>query len=685
MASNIKLNRKTYSFDGGINTFDSPNDISDNQLQAGNNVIFNNGNLTTRCGISPISEYRFGKYSASGNLIKSLTVTDTFFTYNGSLCKVAYDVWSDSVNFSDINIYLIFSNSTKKSLGKITVNKISGVFYPFQSVFFTVGKPTSGSGLYAFIRCSQNSESYNSGALKIYECSSNFSTFSELNENNFYAPTAFINGTGNNYKTAKKNGVVFDTSKKFPETDNMLTGKFKAYFSTDGYSSQFKLPFWKLNAQKPSVIRFYANTGSYAEWNLPANTQTATVNFNGAQVTATLNCTSGCVRFSSGNTDYAMPRANNTSANNLVVFASKVAPNDFATIVSSENSFAFGDSTFLYGNKVNKNEVYGFNPNNPLYFPKTEKCSVGNYKTDVLSLKSINNNLYAFKEDGIYKVAVTKNIQTNNFSLPNGDPDKKSYTAKLSCDTVSEEMGCLAKNSIKNCKNAILFLANDKKVYSLSGNSGLGEVSLPVNKELESISVAAANKAFCIKNNSSYMLFFENKCFLFDYKDYSFGSSNGKGEHIKWYKQTYPEGHIYEGGFEFGGVPYLVCSDTQKKVCYAYKFTGEYDEIADYYADEFTKIKKEIDFCFETKNYDFDNPLLKKDVKSFDMFVSGYGTFKIIISADGFVSEHNIVIKSSDNIIKILPLMPLLYNINLKISGKSPFKISKTQFNYLVK
>lgn len=688
MARTAKL-FKNYSLCEGINISASKEKTDDKSFAFTNNTVYENGKLTTRKGLIPAGDVYLGNYDALGAFTKPMTVTDHTFTYANHTGKLAYDVWSDNRAFAIVSVYLFCDPLTVIMLGAITVGTRNGQFFPPQDLTFMMGKPVVGYGLYVFLSCRPDRSVYSSGTHEILEFVGGNTGFTEIPDNLIYVPVLYTNGRGNMFNEARKNGWVYEESPQYPEDVNLLTGKFRAFFTSDGYSSGFKLPIWQLDDTMPCVCRIYTSASDHVDWTLPANGHSATINYSGQQITATLDCSTGYLRFTKAGADFPIPKSSNLNGNNVMLVAYKNIPNCREAILTSSGSLKFGDRNYFFGNGFYKNEIYCSSSDEPFYFPESMKTTVGNSEESVTALHANGKNLFAFKNNGIFRITTNEQVSNNEMVLPIDVGRNYKITNRLKSIELSQKIGCNAPNTICTCGNKTVFSATDKKVYSLSENGALSELSNPVNKILYEFASSSLQNAFAFNYEHKYMLICTNRALILDFENAAFGLSSSFGnnknsERVRWYYLTLPDSQSYLGGYSSKGTPHIICLSRNRKIWYVCNFAGEKDRIPNKRNQVITFEEKDIEFEITTNPYDFAEPTAKKSINSAVFFVSGNGIYEISISGDSQSSQQNIKIKN-ESVIKIYPFIMPCFNISASIKGKAPFTVSDLSFEYTLK
>lgn len=677
---------KSFTLSGGIDFSGGKTETGDNSLYYAENIIRENGKLRTRKGLIPANSTHIGHHDAMGRLLVPFTVTDMSYSYSNYKGKLAYDVWSDGLTFAYVNVYIFRDDLSPRFLGKVTVSRSNNLFFPPKSVVFMTGKPVNGTGLFMIICCKPGTETYSLGSFNMYEFTGASLGFVHVPDSSYYVPIIYTNGRGNMFTEARKNGWVYDETPQYPEDVNLLTGKFKAFFTSDGYSSGFKLPIWQLDDSMPAYCRIYENADSYVEWVLPASGHSATINYNGYQITAKLDCSTGYLRFTNSGADYAVPRSQKLNGNNLMITAHKYLPDCRKAVLSSKNALMFEDKIYLYGNDFYKNEIYCCASDNILYFPESMKTTVGNFGDRVTALHAKGKSLFAFKKEGIFKISANEQISKTDMILPIDVGRNYQITNRLKSAEVLQKLGCTSPKTIKNCGNKTVFLSDDKKVFSVSDNGSVYEISAPINKILADISITDKERCFAACFDHNYLLFIENRAFLLDFESGEFGLSESRGnqneiKRVKWYHLCFPSSQLYTGATKVGENLYIICENADMREAYVCMFSGQKDIVPFYTSTSSQPVESDIDFEIKTKAYDFGIPEVKKNIFSVDLLVSGKGIYKIGLDDGINTSNQNISIKEESDV-KIYPFMPPSYSFSAGISGRAPFSLSKLSFEY---
>lgn len=681
---------KVDSFDGGLNLYNAPELISDNQISYCENVLFSNGGLKSRNGIKINRDAVEGRYDISGSFEKGITLTDTMFEYKSRMCRIAYSVWGDGDSYSFVKMYLITPLHKIVSIGDIQIHRTSSdTYYRFESIVFLVGEKHSGSGIFAFLtRKSEDSEIYD-----IYELSSNLQSWKLLYDSDYYEPVVLVNGKGTLYNTAAKERDVYSGQTANPESFNMLTNRFKAYFTSDGSSFQFHLPVTKLSLNSQIVCRVYATPSSYEEWIIPSQSESVTINSSSGKVTLKCDRNTGHLSFlNEDGSYYSPPNCYAVSGNNIVVRAERIKESQTGNIIGSRGVKVYNSNAYFYGNKINPEKVYCARINEPLYFPEKMAARIGSSNDTVIAMAVQNNKLIAFNESQIYKVNINKNNDFDSGYSLLGSHEAILASDSLGVTLVHESVGCGNPRTVAVCGNRLIWLGSDKKVYTLATTTYGKEnniycVSTPVDGFLNGIDETALKNAFAFDADGHYNLCIGSKILLLDYRIKNFGISSvytgleKSTENISWYLLSLPDG-TYSSGSLIGDKAAVFVLDGTLNFAAAAEFDGEKDEILTAATSGYTVKAVPVNTVIHTKNFNMGNFGKRKNIDTVKLYMDISGSADIIIS--GNVSKYAQSIFSSGGITAavLTPAIKGEYGAQVKITAAVPIAVYALEFNY---
>ncbi len=488
-----------------------PTDVGDSCLTSVKNMIYNDGRLLTRQGLFTAESGLLDVTMCNGAMDYKYFLTDTVADIEGEQRRLAYAkvLYDDRNHF--IFVFGIGENQNVKSLGYMIFGRPDdATFYSPQNVVFYTGKEQNGGGIFALVSLKNLMNTYQS-EYYIYEIGKDFANWNRSIAD--YVPTVYINGTGNGY------GLLdwkFSSTPKMLEPINILNGSFYAYFSADGVSTAFRLPYTDIDNQEV-VCRVYENAQNFVEWRINANSQTGSQTYNGMMITANIDRRSGTVYFTSGSNYYAFPVINAYRENNIRIFAKKRIENGFRNIASSKIVMGYKDK-WLFAGGEEKNKIYYTNYDTPLYFPDISSGGIGIADEAIISVQGFSDRIITATSKGIYEINIKNSGDFNAVAIlgDNGKIFKKPdtfYVSKLGSNTARN-------NTMTICGDKLLWFGRDNAVYSLSKNgSSIEKISDSIDPILRKIDKNA--DCYAAGTTENYILSYENEAVIIRLKDMS--------------------------------------------------------------------------------------------------------------------------------------------------------------------
>lgn len=604
--------------DGGINQGSAAR--AEKYLDDGENMWLSDGLLCTRPGLAvedtePI--YSSGLFDA---VSRPLTFTGARVTIEGEEKELAYYTVSEDGSHIKCYVCLVGGGTGYTSIGTMNFNRISSdtFFTPQRFLFFSAGA-TYGCGIYAFVTVSDGVTTEYS----IYECNAERDGWQRISNSDYYIPTVYINGRGTLYDE------VNDAYPEEPielEQQNLLTGEFKAYFSSDGHSSTFQLPLSGLDSSNV-ICRIYRTPTQYAEWIVEENESEAAADFFGVEVTLSCDRVSGMLHFTSGGTDHPIMRMAQYRGNNIFVYASKTIENGFARVVGASVCESFNSFIVLSGSEADKNAVTAARTSRPLYFPKGAVTYVGGGENAVTALKAFGNRLLCFKADGIYRITLNDGSTYADNELLVGVENDFYKSDTLKNELLYYRNGCSSPQSICVCGNELLWLDASRNVCVMkNGSSRIYTVSDAVFEDLNELSPEDI-KACCYKG--CYLLWAGNRVLA--------AQLNESPEKTAWYKWKFSDDITVDGVAVLGGVPKAAVRVPYKQWSYIAVLAGAYDILPDEHGEV---IRSSIPAFFATARYDLGCPQLRKAIDT--VFIEAAASQSIEISFGNEEKIHRI-------------------------------------------
>lgn len=548
------------------------------------------------------------------------TITETVYFSDDVPYNLAYYCtgYNDAATLA---FYLVDSGGNIFPSGSIEFSRTdSEHFYIPTNVFFMVAQPIDGNGVFALVY----RESRYDSLCTPYEAQDEFSNWVNVS-NSYYVPTVLTNGRGEQYHLAQENANANLPEPRRLEELNLLNGEYKSYFSSDGYSSHFRLPYGNLSLYSSFSCRIYTAPGTYTEWTVAPVENHKSATFLGAAVHLYLDRTLGIVRFSKNSQDYAIPVMASIKNNNIVFNASVGADEFYEAIVSSKGAVSLDNRIYCFGGRGKTNCIFCSKSNNPFYFPQSSKLFLGDGTTPVTALKVQNGKLIAFKPGETYRVITSAENEAGfTVTLPETTEYIKGDT--LSAQTIDNSIGCVAADTVRLCGNRLVWLAGDGNVYALAtttyGNTtNIFRISQPLGHRLED-ALASAQNVFAVTNKGQYMLFADNTVFVMNHRVRGFGYMKTYYAHddeIKspaWYIWNLPEGMSYLGGAVINGSPVLISVIDEELYYYTSVIDGKTDIYLIKENGEIKSVSTPFSSEFTTKMLDCKDRYKKKSLYS---------------------------------------------------------------------
>ncbi len=529
------------SFDGGLNTRDVISDLSDNELSECLNMYYQGKALKTRKGAAVKSKISLSQTDCT-------VVPISTGSYVDGLGYKMFLVTNKDDTSCSVRILVVKSDSSYSFLDLKTINfsDYSNGFARINCLSFS-GKETVDGGCYLLLGVFDNKnilcDKY------IYELNLKFNKISQLGSKDIYKPLVSIHGKGNNYSQLQSSKRTFPTSRRF-EDFNMLSGGFRAGFTTDGLSTTFYLPANNLsnNSGENIVIDYTDNTGANYLIEIPYNSSTSyPTKIGEVEFTFTIDRVNGkIVTFNVLGTEMALPMSDSIR-NNLVITAYKANDkDDFFRMTVAEN---FNSRVFVTGNKMKNNVVRFSREDNPLYFPESNFAYFGERSSNIVALKQNNDRLLVFKAHQIGVCSAISGSSLTPDHIFGGGTITKAITEKITIKTLKTGIGCLYPETIMSCSNRLVFLGSDNRVYAITSSSNYTHRFYRISDKIENkLNEKEFSNAFCADDDGYYMLFVDNRCFLFDYNSSHFlsaSSANGNKkafDKIAWFYFEYDFG-----------------------------------------------------------------------------------------------------------------------------------------------
>lgn len=663
---------KLPNFEGGINFSNAFKKIDDQQLINSKNLEYSNYKLEGRKGLfcDYDSLLDISAYTTAEKIDYSITNTEVIL--EGEKYKIAKaDIIHDS-NHRFTCFYAIAKNGFVKKLGFIHFGRVDdSTFYVPENVTVFCGKPCFGKGIFALVT-TYNLNNQNQKEYYIYEAPTTFTEWSICTDE--YIPTVYINGRGASYEEAKAANFASNLAPREIESPNLLNGNFYSYYTSDGFSSCFRLPYTKISN---SVIRcrLFITPDKQVIWTIKANETTASATVEDKNVTLTVDRSKGIVYFKSENANFPIAKMNLYPNNNIRIFASIDTSDKLKEIVSCTQVVKHKD-LIVFSGGISKSKIYYSRSESPLYFREFIGSTIGDNISEITAMISVGNRIIAFKKNSVYSVtaSLSKNINSTQLLIDNDNIFYEANDFKIEC--INNQIGADNHNQISCINNNLLWFIGGKINYLNTSSKNIINISQNIENYIEENfnNTAPISLAYY---NSKAILTNKNKAIIINFNENANTISSKNTTCFIWEfpSQVEIQGVTFlENGFIF------VCKNKDM----LFGFAGILKGSTDYYATG-TKISvkivaEPIDFSFETKYYNLGEFDEKYILNSGLVLLSSTGYTQIELNTDK--SQVNYVLKDGYNLSK--EQKPLELKVGLKPTKTLSMKINSTgEFSYL--
>lgn len=369
-----------------------------------------------------------------------------------------------------------------------------------------------------------------------------------------------------------------------------------------------------------------------------------------------------------------------------------------------------GTRLFMCGNESEPSLVMWSGLNNPLYFPENSYFYVGDDTSCVTGFKKQSDMLVIFKENETWFTRYAQNTNITAQDLIN--QSVVDYTASavyFPLVQINSSIGCGYPETIQLCRNRLVWLGNDKKLYTLVSDSQYNErnifcASEMVEERLQK-SVEDSQPSSC-DWNGYYCLCLDNEMYLMDYNCYGYThiSSYSKMEdaniRIPWYYWKLPKFYsigtindkmflsYYHDGESFDkcfivtgiladgntSVDEICCEDqTQEGV------------------DGMRITERPIKSVLQTKIFDFGLPHIKKNIEQLNIQFTEGGSKRITLTtmSDIGANEDTVSLlndkRDTAGFVEscaVFPCIKQIIRFGLKLECEGPFAIDSIVLKY---
>lgn len=655
---------------GGADRSASPLYIDDNCLADCKNVIFRDGSLKTRQGLfAKETDIIKGDFTEEAFYNRySLTESEIFINGHGFRIAVEYTEYDMAEYYA--SVYFIGTDCSVTKAGYMQFNRISDeIFYIPLNITFYQGKPQNGGGIFALVSLC-NIENYTQKLYTIYEINSNLDGWNEVTD--YYIPTVYINGRGNSYETASASNQAFTGNPTVLEQPNLLNGIFYAYFSSDGYSSEFSLPFSNISDENV-ICRVHYSPSSYTEWVIYAGKNSASQTFMGTTVTVNVDRSKGLIYFTVEAGDYSVPLMGKYKANNIRITATKKTERSFDDVVSATCCQIFKSRIILSGG-IKDNRIYSARYDSPLYFPYSGVTEIGEARLPVTALTVSGEKILAFKATELYEIDMKKGKAINTASLL-ADNDSVFYsTDSFTVTAISQSTGCSGKKALTYYKGRTVWIGSDGNIYALTASGEIKIMSDKVRYDLKEISdyngVALNNGQYC-------MFIFSKRVFTAEF------DTTLNGKNAIWNIWEFPAELRILGGIDHEISPVFLCQ-YNSVTCYTATLSGESDILLNRTADT-TAQSRNIVSSITTRSFAPEGVNMRKRLNRIYMQLDAKGSIEITVNGKSLNLDGSTLKNGGEGLRKVtvLPEISSFYSLNIALKSDTYIALSEIDIHYI--
>lgn len=651
---------KTFSvprLDGGTDLSLPPDTISDSALSDGVNIWFDKGILKTRPGLLSDSGKVIMSESSTYDDTLNYSLTDAGFFSDGEYKRIAVGEYCESGAHYFCRIFLISADGSSSQAGYLLFNRVSNDEFNIpENILFYSAEAVSGAGVFAFVT-THNIYNTQQKGYRIYELSADMQSWSE--HISYYTPVVYINGRGTRYEQSRSLGIAYTGTPKVIESENILTNRFKAYYTSDAYSSTFRLPFSGLDSDSV-ICRVYYEPADYCEWVIPQGQNNVTATFYTAQITLNIDREKGIFYFTGEEGEYPVPKMSKYPENNISITAGKNTGFDIGSAVSCTCTADCG-SRLLFSGGRDKGRVFSVPRSNPLYFPADSCFDAGGNDSGINALVPCSDGVAAFKQNEIYLLKIKEGGKINTTSLLADDSSTFYNADSFTVKRISADTGCAAKETCAVYADRPVWLGSDKAVYSLNVSSNkISKLSSPVGDFLRT---KTEEKAYAAIYGNHYILISGSKAVIIDC-----GSDAESPVCYIWnFGEISPV-----GVFVNSGEICFLCVSLGGMAMYSAGLGGNTDTLVSEGEDGL--IFEDFSFYSRavTKHYRLGNIGKGKHIQSIFLAFESDGQTEIVLNGNmlhGDITENGGGLKT----LKLIPEMPSVNKMSLEISSSGSF------------
>ena len=322
--------------------------------------------------------------------------------------------------------------------------------------------------------------------------------------------------------------------------------------------------------------------------------------------------------------------------------------------------FKGGTRLFLCGNSTEPSLVVWSDLNNPLYFPENSYFYVGDSSSKVTGFGKQSDLLVIFKKDETWCTSYQQNTSVTAENLTNQSVIDLTTSVYFPLMQIHSTIGCAHPDSVQMCRNRLVWLGNDNKVYTLVSESVYNERSIFCISEMvdRKLNELPTNKVSSCDWNGYYCLCFGKDMYLMDYNCYgfthvaSYSKTEDANKNIPWYCWNLPDDGTIVALNENVIFSQEHGTDNLFSICYNllnYKNVSV-DKLSNpnniFYVEDYPILS-----TITTKIFDFGLPSTRKNVEQINLQLGNNGgkEIKISLITENGTEETEIIPMGDEN------------------------------------
>lgn len=561
----------------GVNSANALEFVGENQLSEAVNIWSPDGSLKNRPGLLNKNSV-LKRYDREYNYLRAYERNLPPFKAL-DYCKIGAICEARPSGHVSVCYYLSDKNGNRKMLEWFTYSVPSGGSMPnITNIMFVFGEKIMGSGIFTVLTVEVPTETAVERKIFYFELDSNFEKWIEIDKKKFYTPVILRYGKGNNYAKALELGRYVGKDEETLEEINIVNGAFSAYYSCDGLSDTFYLPYNKVSMQKGEIVKIeyalsIAETKSVV---FGENENYKEIDVFGKTVGIELDRVNGKFFFTHENEPYGYPI---TKSENVLKVTAYKYDNDKAYELFSSNvsEIYFDDRLLRVGNFNSCNRLFYSGKDNHFYFNESASIPVGEKMYALTAVASQNRYLFLFKENEIYRLRMEESGYYDINEIINNKLKADLKTLKYTLMTVNSSIGCDCPKSIAFCTNRLVWYNSDGFVYCLYGTNSYTEGSVYVLSDdiANSLKEKPVDKTLVTATafEGYYFLYINNKIYVMDALISGFRYLSGmkntasKNGSLNWFVWEMPENVWLYSIYAVASKLYAVVGSIGKSYC----------------------------------------------------------------------------------------------------------------------